>query len=182
MLTGSRRATLAGAVICWVAAPVAAQSSPEVMRTPPPPASPSAPDRARSDATPVETDASDPRAEFAVRILGQGRELWSGVLRLENFYGAAVDLELQQAGTVCADDIARRFRNRRHGLKFELRYYTNRQDGPFTVKASWVRKSDDCALPGVRTVGLETAMDIAVGERRLIEADGGFQIELTRRF
>lgn len=144
----------------------------EVRRTPPPPLE-------------MATTRSEPeaqaRADFRVRVTGAGAELWSGDLALEGYQGAELRLDLQQADSACGPSAGQRSSRRRTGLTFNLRHGGRRDGDPFAVTAQWTRPSADCALPGTRTVGIDTEISIPPRATRVIEGDGGLRIELVRQ-
>jgi len=154
----------------------AGQSPPEPVRIAPPPA------MIYTTEAP-STGSQVPPADVFVRITAGGRELWSGDLRVEAQRGAQFNMTLQQGDAVCADQSERQIYARRQtGLNFTLRQAYGRSEGqPLSLTASWTRPSADCALPGTRTVGIDTAIVLAPGQSRAIEGDGGLRIELTRR-
>ncbi len=122
-----------------------------------------------------------PPAALRVRISGDGKELWSGELLVDPSQGAELNNTLQQADSNCAPGIERGYLRRQTRLGLSLRKTGSRDGEFFSVFANWTRQSSDCALPGTRTVGVETTVEIAPGTSRVIEGDGGLRIELTRQ-
>jgi hypothetical protein len=120
------------------------------------------------------------RATFRVRVTGAEREIWSGDITLQGYQGAELALTLQEADSVCANTSESRFDSRRTGLAFSMSYAGRRDPEVMKISANWTRRSRDCTLPGTRSTGLETTVAIASGAVRIIEADGGLRIEITR--
>ncbi len=146
-------------------------SPPEVRRLPPPPV---AIETARSP------DESPPSSLFRVRVTGAGQEIWTGDMALEGYQGAELRMTLQQGDGVCGARGEMRSGRRQTGLTLSIRG-GGRQNESFGIASEWIRQSLDCALPGTRTSGIETTVALVPGASRLIEADGGLRIELTRR-
>lgn len=147
-------------------------SPPEVMRVAPPPVM-------------IETirssDEQPPSAMFRVRVTGAGQEIWSGDMSLEGYQGAELRMTLQQGDGVCGARGEMRSGRRQTGLTLTIRSGGRRDGEPFEIVSEWTRQSPDCALPGTRTSGIGTTVAIAPGANKVIEADGGLRIELTRR-
>ena len=178
----AKMAALVSALSCLTAVPFGAlaqtMESPdlparaEVIRTQPPPID--------MRATRNEPEMPAP-ATFFVRVTGAGKEIWSGEMGIDNYQGADLRMTLQQGDGACGAQSEARFTRRQTGLTFSIRNAGRGANDPFAIGAEWTRPSADCALPGTRTSGIETAVTVAPGATRVIEGDGGLIIELTRR-
>jgi hypothetical protein len=142
-----------------------------VRETPPPPV---------GIATRQVEPAPPPKVTFRVRVTGAGQELWMGDMTLEGYQGAELQMSLQQADSACPGSNELRSR-RRTGLTFTMRYAGRRDTETLAITSEWTRQSRDCDMPGTRTTGIETALPIPQGATRVIEADGGLRIDITRK-
>ncbi len=122
-----------------------------------------------------------PKATFRVRVTGAGQELWTGDMTLEGYQGAELKMSLQQADSACPGGNELHSNRRRIGLTFAMRYAGQREPESMAITAEWTRQSRDCAMPGTRTTGIETTIPIPQGPARVIEADGGLRMEITRK-
>jgi hypothetical protein len=126
--------------------------------------------------------APQPPFTVAVRIMGGASVLWAGDVALDNIQGAQMNMSLQQADALCPSDAERRIGRRQTGLNFSLRpSYRRTGNEPLTVTVTWTRASADCALPGTRTIGIDTEVTLDPGTTRVVEGDSGLRIELTRK-
>lgn len=117
---------------------------------------------------------------ISVRIMGQDRELWAGDLAMSGSNRAQVRLDVQDVDIKCPLENAR-FASRRNAIELQVRRGYGRDNARYTVEANWTRPTSSCAEQGSRATGFEVQVELEEGTPRVIEADGGLRVELTRR-
>ena len=115
-----------------------------------------------------------------VRVLGGDKTLWSGDLSMANYRGANVTLNVQDVDPRCPIE-DRNYAMRRNGVQLRVNPIRQQFSDRYRINVTWTRPSKDCAEQGSRSIGFELQVDLAAGETKTLEGDGGLSVEVTRK-
>lgn len=117
---------------------------------------------------------------MAVQAYGGEELLMNRELRQRGYAGAQVELQVTQAGPLCAADDREGYNSQqRTGLRLRISPRGNGER--FEVDATWTRPVEACAAPGTRSAGLNIGIEVPPGQSRTVTGDGGLRIVLTHQ-
>ena len=118
-------------------------------------------------------------------MIGEGRSLWTGTLRLGGQYGnASFSQSKNEYAEPCPGEpfAGGRANSANHQLRFNLnRRNWQQQPNEFGVNVTWVRPLNSCEGQGSNTVGFERTVTVQRGQQVSITGQGGLSIRLARR-
>lgn len=116
---------------------------------------------------------------FALAIRGEGATLWAGDLVLAEYNGARIESDIQDTDPACPPE-QREIATRRSAIIAEVVPIDLVEGYEFKVYAHWSRRHAGCTAPGQKMTRIDVRVQLAPGETRVIEGDGGLVVEVTR--